>query len=82
MWFGSLTVGWLGGRRRIEKLLLFAVYFTRAVAVLGFLAAPKTALTFYVFSAVLGLTWLATFCIAIIALLQMCKSEFLKTASR
>jgi MFS family permease len=56
---GSLSVGWLGGRQRM-KLLLFGVYFTRAIAVLVFLAAPKTALTFYVFSAVLGLTWLST----------------------
>jgi MFS family permease len=56
---GSLTVGWLGTRRRM-KSLLFALYFSRAVAVLVFMAAPKTTLTFYVFAAVLGLTWLAT----------------------
>ena len=56
---GSLGIGWLGGRQRM-KLLLFGVYFTRAVAVLAFLAAPKTALTFYVFAVVLGLTWLST----------------------
>jgi MFS family permease len=56
---GSLGVGWLGARQRM-KFLLFAVYFTRAVAVLAFMAAPKTALTFYVFAAVLGLTWLST----------------------
>jgi MFS family permease len=56
---GSLTVGWLGTRRRM-KLLLFAVYFTRAVIILVFMAAPKTALTFYVFAVALGLTWLAT----------------------
>jgi predicted MFS family arabinose efflux permease len=56
---GSLTVGWLGGRRRM-KLLLFGVYFTRAIAVLVFMAAPKTPLTFYVFAIVLGLTWLST----------------------
>jgi len=56
---GSLGIGWLGGRQRM-KLLLFGVYFTRAVAVLAFMAAPKTALTFYVFAVVLGLTWLST----------------------
>jgi len=56
---GSLGIGWLGARRRM-KSLLFAVYFTRVVAILAFMAAPKTALTFYVFSAVLGLTWLST----------------------
>jgi MFS family permease len=56
---GSLTVGWLGTRRRM-KFLLFGLYFSRAVAVLVFMAAPKTVLTFYAFALVLGLTWLAT----------------------
>jgi predicted MFS family arabinose efflux permease len=56
---GSLGIGCLGARRRM-KSLLFAVYFTRVIAILAFMAAPKTALTFYVFSAALGLTWLST----------------------
>ena len=56
---GSIAAGWLGTRRRM-KFLLFALYLSRAVAVLVFLAAPKTTLTFYVFAIVLGLTWLAT----------------------
>lgn len=56
---GSLGVGWLGTRYRM-KHLLFWMYLSRAVAVLLYLAAPKTAATFYVFAAVLGVTWLAT----------------------
>ena len=56
---GSLTAGWAGGVMRM-KSLLFAMYFSRAVAVAVYLAAPKTTLTFYVFAAVLGFTWLAT----------------------
>ena len=56
---GSLWVGWLGGRRRM-KHLLFWIYLLRAAAVLVYMAAPKTALTFYVFAVALGLTWLAT----------------------
>jgi MFS family permease len=56
---GSLGAGWLGARYR-SKHLLFWIYLTRAAAVLGFMAAPKTALTFYVFALVLGLSWLAT----------------------
>lgn len=56
---GSLMAGWAGGVMRM-KWLLFAMYASRAVAVLIYLAAPKTALTFYVFAAVLGFTWLAT----------------------
>ena len=56
---GSLTAGWAGGVMRM-KWLLFIMYFSRAVAVLIYLAAPKTAETFYIFAAVLGFTWLAT----------------------
>jgi len=56
---GSLTVGALGNTYRM-KYLLFWVYFTRAVAIAIYLAAPKTALTFYAFALVLGLTWLST----------------------
>ena len=56
---GSLSVGWLAQKHRM-KMLLFWVYGARAVAVAVFLVAPKTAMTFYVFGAVLGVTWLAT----------------------
>ncbi len=56
---GSLGVGWLGTRHRM-KHLLFWLYLSRAIAVLLYLMAPKTELTFYVFAGVLGLTWLAT----------------------
>ena len=56
---GSLGIGWAMGRWR-SRSLLSIVYATRAVAVLVFLAAPKTELTFILFSAVLGLTWLST----------------------
>lgn len=56
---GSLGVGWLAQTHRM-KMLLFWVYGTRAVVIAIYLVAPKTALTFYIFAAVLGLTWLAT----------------------
>jgi predicted MFS family arabinose efflux permease len=56
---GSLGIGVLGGSYRM-KWLLFWVYFMRAAAIAIYLAAPKTALTFYLFAAVLGLTWLST----------------------
>jgi predicted MFS family arabinose efflux permease len=56
---GSLGIGWAMGRWR-SRSLLSIVYAMRAVAILGFLAAPKTELTIVVFSAVLGLTWLST----------------------
>ncbi len=56
---GSLTAGWAGGVMRM-KWLLFIMYFSRAVAVLVYMAAPKSPMTFYVFAVVLGFTWLAT----------------------
>src|SRR5258708_16432602 len=56
---GSLGSGWLGTRYRM-KHLLFWLYLSRAVAVLLYLMAPKTEFTFYVFAAVLGVTWLST----------------------
>jgi predicted MFS family arabinose efflux permease len=56
---GSLGAGWLGGYYRM-KHLLFWIYLMRAVSVLVFLAAPKTATTFYIFAVALGFSWLAT----------------------
>ena len=56
---GSLGAGWLGTRFRL-KHLLFWIYLGRAAAILGFMMAPKTATTFYIFALALGVTWLAT----------------------
>ena len=56
---GSLGVGWLAQTYRM-KFLLFWVYGIRAVAIVFYLMAPHTSLTFYIFAAVLGLSWLAT----------------------
>lgn len=56
---GSLFAGYLGTRCRM-KYILAAMYGSRAVMIAIYLLAPKTALTFYVFAASLGFTWLAT----------------------
>jgi MFS family permease len=56
---GSLITGALGQRYRM-KWLLTVTYASRAVIIGIYLLAPKTALTFYVFAAALGFTWLAT----------------------
>ena len=56
---GSLGAGWAMGRWR-SKSLLAILYASRAVAVAVFLVMPKTELTFLVFAAVLGVTWLST----------------------
>lgn len=56
---GSLAAGWGMGRYR-GKMILFWMYGARALLIAGYLMAPKTPLTFYVFAAGLGATFLAT----------------------
>lgn len=56
---GSLLAGALGSWYRMKYILAW-MYGSRAVMIAIFLAAPKSPLTFYVFAAALGLTWLAT----------------------
>jgi len=56
---GSLLAGWWVNRFR-SKYILFWMYLSRALLVLVYLAAPKSALTFYLFAVGLGFTWLAT----------------------
>lgn len=55
---GTLSAGWLSTRYRL-KSLLFWIYLGRAVLLALYLVMPKTPLTFYAFSVVLGLLWLA-----------------------
>lgn len=56
---GSLGAGVLGTRMRMRNIL-FWVYASRAIAIAIFLVSPRTPTTFYLFSAALGLSWLAT----------------------
>ena len=56
---GSLAAGYLVNRCR-SKYVLFWMYGSRALLVLLYLGAPKTPLTFYLFAAGLGFSWLAT----------------------
>ena len=56
---GSLIIGALGERFRM-KWLLFWMYLSRAVLIAVYLVSPPTPMTFYVFAAALGFTWLAT----------------------
>ncbi len=57
--FGSLYAGWCVSRYR-SKYVLAAMYGSRAVLIALYLAMPRTELTFYLFAAGLGFTWLAT----------------------
>jgi predicted MFS family arabinose efflux permease len=56
---GSLAMGWAVGRWRMKTLLSW-VYAARGVAVLLFLAAPKTPAVMLAFAAVMGVTFLST----------------------
>jgi predicted MFS family arabinose efflux permease len=57
--FGSFTAGWAIGRWRMKSVLSL-LYASRGIAVMAFLAAPKTTTTFLIFSTVIGFTYLAT----------------------
>jgi predicted MFS family arabinose efflux permease len=56
---GSLAAGFATSRYR-SKYILAWMYGSRALLIALYLMAPKTALTFYLFAAGLGATWLAT----------------------
>jgi predicted MFS family arabinose efflux permease len=56
---GSLAAGFATARYRCKYILAW-MYGSRAILIALYLAAPKTALTFYLFAAGLGATWLAT----------------------
>lgn len=56
---GSLLAGSWVGRYR-SKYILAIMYGSRALLILWYLAMPRTAWTFYLFAAGLGITWLAT----------------------
>ena len=56
---GSFASGWAIGRWRMKSVLSL-LYASRALAVLGFVLAPKTTTTFLLFAVVLGLTYLST----------------------
>ncbi|MCS7100260.1 MAG: MFS transporter [Burkholderiaceae bacterium] len=56
---GSLAAGWWVQRYR-SKYVLAWMYASRTALIVAYLLAPKTPLTFYLFAAGLGFTWLAT----------------------
>ncbi|HET7774917.1 MAG TPA: MFS transporter, partial [Azospira sp.] len=57
--FGSFIFGWAGGKGS-KKNLLVLIYAARAVAIAIFLVVPLSVPSIWVFSAVMGLLWLAT----------------------
>ena len=57
--FGTYAAGTLGQRMPKRNILVF-IYFARAIVISIFLIAPLSALTVYIFSAVMGTLWLST----------------------
>ncbi|MGQ0700568.1 MAG: MFS transporter [Panacagrimonas sp.] len=56
---GSLSAGMLGSRVRMKNIL-FWMYASRALIIAIYLVSPRTPMTFYLFAAALGFSWLAT----------------------
>lgn len=56
---GTYTTGLLGQRLPKRHILSF-IYAARSLAIVAFLALPLSAMSVYVFSAVMGLLWLST----------------------
>ena len=57
--FGTYAAGVLG-QKIAKKKILATIYFSRAVVITIFLAAPLTPTSVYIFSSVMGLLWLST----------------------
>jgi MFS family permease len=56
---GSLSVGWLTSRFP-KRYILSTIYFTRALATVGFILLPMTTFSALAFGVISGLTWLST----------------------
>jgi MFS family permease len=57
--FGTYAAGTLGQRMAKKNILAF-IYFARAVVIAGFLLAPLSPTSVYVFASLMGLLWLST----------------------
>jgi predicted MFS family arabinose efflux permease len=57
--FGTYGAGVLG-QKIAKKNILAGIYFSRAVVIALFLAAPLSPMSVYLFAAVMGVLWLST----------------------
>ena len=57
--FGTYTAGVLG-QKLAKRKILATIYFSRAVVIAVFLAAPLSPASVYVFASLMGLLWLST----------------------
>lgn len=56
---GSFASGW-GGQRYSKKWMLSGIYFARVLVIGWFILMPISPVSIYVFSALMGILWLAT----------------------
>lgn len=75
---GTLYLGSCMSRIR-SKYLLSGMYASRALAVLLYMAAPKTTWTFYAFAVAVGFTWLATLPVTANVVTQLFGARYLAT---
>ena len=57
--FGTYAAGALGQRMAKKNILAF-IYFSRAVVITIFIAAPLSPMSVYIFASIMGLLWLST----------------------
>ena len=76
--FGSLMSGAFG-QRYPKKIGLSAIYFGRALVMIGLLLAPASELTIYLFAASMGLLWLSTVPLTTGIVAQMFGLRFMAT---
>jgi len=57
--FGTYIAGSLG-QKMAKRKILATIYFSRAVVIAVFLAAPLSPLSVYIFASLMGLLWLST----------------------
>lgn len=57
--FGTYIAGSLG-QKMAKRKILATIYFSRAIVIAVFLAAPLSPLSVYIFAALMGLLWLST----------------------
>lgn len=76
--FGSLWIGRMMQGRRM-KILLAWTYFARALLIVAFVAAPKVPLTFFLFAAGVGFTYLSTVPPTVGLVAKLCGTRYLAT---
>jgi cyanate permease len=77
---GSLLSGWCGQVMSKKKMLAF-IYAARAVAIFAFISFPVSPMMIYIFSAVMGMLWLATVPLTTGLIAQTQGIKFLATLS-